>query len=287
MEQLTVIQKKLRDLLSENDRVTEIERLERDEFVVDIFKQDQFICEGDNVCSDIRKEAEKTNLRLELLRDRVIDSTWNKMDIHSQAMKSVQNENLVYNFSIRKKTLHEQKLLNIIINQRRIELMEKYRRIEMKLHETLNMRDFSSMQEGYIMNRMAGKPEFMTDESIALAAAEFAKKDAEKKRLRNAEELKNQANVGNGDEGKRKPYLKLTKGRLGTKVRKSDNDDGGAKQNMQMERDIKGMEEIHWKVVYMERELEELKKALEETPINIYDLLFDSFELYTDQRKRT
>jgi hypothetical protein len=51
---------------------------------------------------------------------------------------------------------------------------------------------------------------------------------------------------------------------------------------MQMERDIKGMEEIHWKVVYMERELEELKKALEETPINIYDLLFDSFELYTD-----
>jgi len=54
-----------------------------------------------------------------------------------------------------------------------------------------------------------------------------------------------------------------------------------------MERDIKGMEEIHWKVVYMERELEDLKKALEENPINIYDLLYDSFELYTDQRKRT
>jgi len=53
------------------------------------------------------------------------------------------------------------------------------------------MRDFSTMQEGYFMNRMAGKPEFMTDESIALAAAEFAKKDAEKKLRRNQEELKN------------------------------------------------------------------------------------------------
>ena len=30
------------------------------------------------------------------------------------------------------------------------------------------------------MNRMAGKPEFMSYEFIALAAAEFARKDAEK-----------------------------------------------------------------------------------------------------------
>ena len=56
---------------------------------------------------------------------------------------------------------------------------------------------------------------------------------------------------------------------------------------MNMERDIKGMEELHWKVVYMERELEELKKALEAPNPNIYDLLYDCFELYTDQRKRT
>jgi hypothetical protein len=49
-----------------------------------------------------------------------------------------------------------------------------------------------------------------------------------------------------------------------------------------MERDIKGMEEIHWKVVYLERELDDLKKALEAQPPNIYDLLYDAFELYTD-----
>jgi hypothetical protein len=134
---------------------------------------------------------------------------------------------------------------------------------------------------------MAGKPEFMTDESIALAAAEFARKDAEKKLRRNMEELKNQANNAKGEEGKRKPYLKLTKGRLGTKIRKKDDDGDMGKQNMNMERDIKGMEELHWKVVYMERELEELKKALEAPNPNIYDLLYDCFELYTDQRKRT
>jgi len=46
----------------------------------------------------------------------VIDSTWNKMDVHSIAMKSIHNDNLVFNFSIRKKTAHEQKLLAVIIN---------------------------------------------------------------------------------------------------------------------------------------------------------------------------
>lgn len=73
MEQLGVIQSKLKELLHENNNVTEIEKLERDDFVVDVEKQTQFVQEGDNVCSDIRGEADKTNLRLELLRERVID----------------------------------------------------------------------------------------------------------------------------------------------------------------------------------------------------------------------
>ncbi len=99
-----MIQKKLRDLISENEKVTDIEQLSRDEFVVDLHKHEQFVLEGNNVCTDIRKEAEKTNLKLELLRDRVIDSTWNKMDIHSTAMKSIQNNQLLFNFAIRKRT---------------------------------------------------------------------------------------------------------------------------------------------------------------------------------------
>ena len=86
------------------------------------------------------------------------------------------------------------------------------------------MKDFSYMSEEYFMNRMAGKPDFMTDESIALAAAEFAAKDAEKKLRRNQEELKNQQTNSKGEEGKRKPYLKITKGRLGTKRRTKDDD---------------------------------------------------------------
>jgi len=90
------------------------------------------------------------------------------------------------------------------------------------------------------MNRYAGKPSFMTDDAIAEAAAEFARKHAEKMKERNQAEQQNNA-ANNKDEG-RKPYLKITKGRLGTKVRKqNDGDDVVVKQTM--ERDIKGMED--------------------------------------------
>lgn len=131
-------------MLSENERVTAIEKLERDEFVIDCQKQDQFIQEGDNVCSDIRIEAEKTNLRLEMLRERVIDTTWNKMEVNSTALKSIQNDSLLFNFSIRKREPSEQKVLMFIINQRKMELMEKYRKMELKLKDCLNMSDFST-----------------------------------------------------------------------------------------------------------------------------------------------
>ena len=71
MSELNVIKSKLGELLEENERVTEIERLERDEFVIDIDKRDTVNDEGEQICEEIRKEAEKKVLELELIKDRV------------------------------------------------------------------------------------------------------------------------------------------------------------------------------------------------------------------------
>jgi len=51
--------------------VTDIERLERDEFVIDTSRRDKIFDEGESECEEIRREAERTVLRLELLRNRV------------------------------------------------------------------------------------------------------------------------------------------------------------------------------------------------------------------------
>lgn len=68
MKELSKIKDGLMTLIAENDRCSEIERLERDEFVVDINRKDQVNEEAEKECEEIRQEAEKTVLRLELLR---------------------------------------------------------------------------------------------------------------------------------------------------------------------------------------------------------------------------
>ena len=50
------------------------------------------------------------------------------------------------------------------------------------------------------------------------------------------------------------------------------------------QREIKGMEEIYWNVKYQLQTLDEIKKKLDHP--NIWDLIYESFDLYTDSRKR-
>lgn len=81
MLELMEIKKGLMTLLSENERVTDLERLERDEFVIDVSRRDLVFDEGEKECEEIRNEADKTILRLQLLRDRVKAATWDTMEV--------------------------------------------------------------------------------------------------------------------------------------------------------------------------------------------------------------
>lgn len=103
MQELGVIRTKLNDLLQENEKVTEIEKLERDEFVIDVERSERVNQEGENICEEIRKEAEKTTLKLELLRERVQQSTWDKMEVQNKATRSIKGDMLVFNYAVRKR----------------------------------------------------------------------------------------------------------------------------------------------------------------------------------------
>ncbi len=64
MKELNGIQNNLKELLSENNKVSDIEKLERDEFVIDTSKADELWKKGEDVCNDIRKKAEMTSLTM-------------------------------------------------------------------------------------------------------------------------------------------------------------------------------------------------------------------------------
>jgi hypothetical protein len=69
MNELAKIQTKLHEILAENEKVVDIEKLERDEFVVDVERQLEFIELGENTCNEIKQDAEKETLKLQLLRE--------------------------------------------------------------------------------------------------------------------------------------------------------------------------------------------------------------------------
>ena len=60
MKDLKGISDSLFALLAENQRVTDIEKLERDEFVIDVNRKVKVNEDGEKECNEIRKEAEKT-----------------------------------------------------------------------------------------------------------------------------------------------------------------------------------------------------------------------------------
>lgn len=225
------------------------------------------------------------------------------MEIQSKACKSILTEKLLFNFSLRKRRPEEERLYKQIVIQRKIELMEKQARAEKSIIEALNETEFSEelrkekdkegrllpveSKEEYFMNRLRGKPSFVDDDAILkvqlMIDAMQAAKEAERAK-------KNQGlqNVNDGS-AKDKPILTITKGRLGNKTQKKDENAGynatAAKQTVE----IKGMEEIHWKISLLElfrkQQAEELRKTFEN--MNPYDILYNPFELYTNKRKRS
>jgi hypothetical protein len=190
--------------------------------------------------------------------------------------------------------------------QRKIELLEKAARNEKQLKEALDETDFSQAlqteknkekmimvpieaKEEYLMNRLRGKPQFVDDDAIQKVQEaidkEREKRDAERAKLKNAG-----ANIAHDGSSKEKPILTITKGKLGSKTKKKD-DDGGADRfaNQRQTVEIRGMEETHWKVSLLEAfkkvQNEDLRKTFDS--MNPYDLMYSAFELYTGKRKRT
>ena len=57
--------------MEENQQVTDLERLDRGEFVIDQNREARYNEEEEQVCKEIKDEAEKTVLKFELLKERV------------------------------------------------------------------------------------------------------------------------------------------------------------------------------------------------------------------------
>ena len=90
--------------------------------------------------------------------------------------------------------------------------------MEEKFAEVIDEAEYTNAFENFIMNRISGKPKFDDDNAIAEAARIFV--EERERRIKAKNDKLNAQNINqNEGNGKLKPILTITKGKLGLKTR--------------------------------------------------------------------
>ena len=108
---LASIQQRLNRMLDFNESAPDLEKLDRDEFVVDVKLKEDIEAAGHKAASELRQEIHKENQAQKILKDRIKQRTHESMEVHSKLLGCLATTNTVYNFGIRR--FSPQELLNI------------------------------------------------------------------------------------------------------------------------------------------------------------------------------
>ena len=137
------IQDKLYAMLKANEKAPDLEKLDRDEFILDLQAKKMIEDLGKEKAKALKEEAKKKNLAQELLQKRIKEKTLDKMDVNSRVICSFLTDQIVYNFTVRKLEDFEKVRLEKIRAFRAVELREQRMRKEAGVQEIIAYEDFA------------------------------------------------------------------------------------------------------------------------------------------------
>jgi WD40 repeat protein len=147
--QLRSIQEELNSLLQANEQADPIQKIERDEFCLDLEMKDQMLRDGDQEVERIKKNAYNLNLQEELLHKKINQTTYSKLDNHLKTITGLSDPILIFNFVTRKKEKMENDRYRMISNLRQVELTEKKWRKENKMDDIIDLPSLIGLPEQY------------------------------------------------------------------------------------------------------------------------------------------
>lgn len=108
------ISKQLRELLNNNDNAAEIDKMELEEFVVDLNGKNALLQKNEEMVQSVREEYNKKNLINELVAARIRQDCWDSMEIRSVALLPIHDESLrgVSSFAVKSYSDAEHSMLN-------------------------------------------------------------------------------------------------------------------------------------------------------------------------------
>lgn len=115
---------RLKDLLTRNDKVPDLEKLDRDEFVIDVKGRDLIVAANEAKAAEVRTRLVRSNLERDVVARRIRAECWESMEVHLAAVRGFRSSAKVFNFAIRKRSAAELRHLERVKTLRRVEMME-------------------------------------------------------------------------------------------------------------------------------------------------------------------
>jgi hypothetical protein len=162
-ERLMAIGNELKRLLLKNKDAQDLEKIERDEFCLDLELRQKLLTEGEKEVESIKKDADHKNLKEEIFHKKMMMLTYSKIDTHLKTLTGLKENTLVTNFVIRKKEKHEVERYKLASNMRAVELTEKQWRKDNKLYDTADLFGIFCTPEQYKEKRNEKRDELLED----------------------------------------------------------------------------------------------------------------------------
>ncbi|KAL2083728.1 hypothetical protein ACEWY4_021501 [Coilia grayii] len=121
---IKVLRDTIQVMMRENEGLPEMERLEQQEFNLDVAEKKRLQAEGEQEVQRVRSEIEMENLAKSYLREVLKKECWDSMKVKGKAIKAFHSSYEVMNYPMRDRTQKELDELLLVENMRKIELAD-------------------------------------------------------------------------------------------------------------------------------------------------------------------
>ena len=261
------IKKDLQGLLRKNDQVDEIERLDRDDFCLDVALRDDIMDKATKEEQRIRKTAELKNLREQLYQGKIEHHTYKCMDTRLRTLTGLVENTLIMNYVIRKKDTDQERKLKLLKNMRMIELKEKEWKKEHQIPEYIDLRKMTTRPIKYVVNAYTGKQDVIL--------IDHAKQEEDRQQIRMMVNTDNdpKRNQANPDDATDRPEC------TGYRLKR-------LKRHQRKQQKQLGVQMTADEVMDNEEDDENNPEDGDGTAGQDWDYMYGALELFTSKRKR-
>ncbi|XP_067277323.1 cilia- and flagella-associated protein 43 isoform X2 [Pseudorasbora parva] len=121
---IKVLRDRIKAMMEENENLADMEKLEQQEFNLDVEEQQRLQLEGELEVTRVRKEIEMENLAKCYQREVLKRECWDSMQVKGKAIKAFHSENEVKNYPMKERTEKELEELHRVETTRQIELKD-------------------------------------------------------------------------------------------------------------------------------------------------------------------